>query len=139
VSYSTRRANPRAGIAGIVRALPSIKLKRAYDPPARGDGLRVLVDRLWPRGVRREPGLFDDWLKDVAPTTELRRWYGHDPEKYAVFARRYRAELKREPASDVVAALRTRAARGGVTLLTATKDVDRSGARVLADVVNGGG
>jgi uncharacterized protein YeaO (DUF488 family) len=112
-------------------------VRRIYDPPGRGEGYRALVDRLWPRGVKREPGLFDDWLKDAAPTTDLRRWYGHDPEKYAVFARRYRAELKEEPASDVVASLRTRAARGRVTLLTATRDVDHSGARVLADVVNG--
>jgi len=97
----------------------------------------VLVDRLWPRGVKREPGLFDDWLKDAAPTTELRRWYGHDPARYATFARRYRSELERQPASDAVAALRRRAARARVTLLTATKDVDHSGARVLADVVNG--
>jgi len=99
----------------------------------------VLVDRLWPRGVKREPGLFDDWLKDAAPTTELRRWYGHDPARYTTFARRYRSELERQPASDAVAALRRRAARARVTLLTATKDVDHSGARVLADVVNGAG
>ena len=112
-------------------------VRRIYDPPTAAEGYRVLVDRLWPRGVKREPGLFDDWLKDAAPTTELRRWYGHDPARYATFARRYRAELDREPASDAVAALRRRVARGRVTLLTATKDVDRSGARVLADVVNG--
>ena len=114
-------------------------VRRIYDRAGRGEGHRVLVDRLWPRGVTREPGLFDDWLKDAAPTTELRRWYGHDPEKYAVFARRYRTELTQEPARGVVAALRTRAARGRVTLLTATKDVDHSGARVLAEVINGGG
>ncbi len=113
----------------------AVSVRRIYDAAGGGEGHRVLVDRLWPRGVKRTPDLFDEWAKDAAPSPELRRWYGHDPAKYEEFARRYRDELERPPARDAVAGLAARAAREPVTLLTATRDVEHSGARVLADVI----
>ncbi|HEY5244041.1 MAG TPA: DUF488 family protein [Acidimicrobiales bacterium] len=117
------------GRAGAVRAA------RVYDPPGSDDGTRVLVDRLWPRGLSKAAAAFDEWLPDVAPTTELRRWYSHDPARFDEFAARYRAELERpEPAAALVS-LRARRRRGPVTLLTATKVLDRSHAAVLALVV----
>ena len=115
----------------------TITIRRIYQEPGEGEGYRVLVDRLWPRGVRREPGLFDEWAKDAAPTAELRRWYGHDPDKFTEFSRRYRAELAGGPGRDVVARLGDMAALGPVTLLTATKDVGHSGAAVLREVIAG--
>lgn len=74
-----------------------VKLKRVYEPPGAGDGYRVLVDRLWPRGISKEKGRVDLWLKDVAPSDDLRKWFSHDPEKWEEFQRRYRAELKSKP------------------------------------------
>lgn len=114
---------------------PHIRVRRAYDPPERDDGQRVLVDRLWPRGLSKARAHLDAWYKEIAPSNELRKWYGHDPDRFDEFARRYRAELARRPASDAVDALRRRARRTRVVLLTATKDVDHSGARVLLDVL----
>lgn len=111
---------------------------RIYDDRDGHDGrggYRVLVDRLWPRGVRKDDAHLDEWNKDVAPSAELRKWYGHDVARFDEFARRYRAELARPPGADAVDALRRRARRGRVVLLTATKDVDHSGARVLLDVL----
>lgn len=105
---------------------------RVYDAPdADDDAYRVLVDRLWPRGVRKDDAALDEWLTDVAPSTELRRWYGHDPDRFEEFARRYRAELCEPPASAAVAHLVEVAATRPVRLLTATRDVERSGATVL--------
>ena len=92
-----------------------IKTKRIYDPPAPDDGFRVLVDRLWPRGVRKDQARLDLWLKEVAPSTALRREFGHDPARWPEFRRRYRAELERQP--DAVALLRDNARRGTITLL----------------------
>jgi uncharacterized protein YeaO (DUF488 family) len=107
-------------------------VRRAYeDVPA--DRWRVLVDRLWPRGIKKVAAPIDEWLQDVAPSTELRRWYGHDPAKFAEFARRYRVELAEAPASDAVAHLLALSESGSVTLVTATRDVEHSGARVLHD------
>jgi len=106
-------------------------VRRVYD--ANDGGYRVLVDRLWPRGISRARADLDEWLKDVAPSGELRQWYGHDVERYAEFARRYRAELRRPPASTAVAHLLERARSEPVTLVTATRDVEHSGAHVLHD------
>jgi uncharacterized protein YeaO (DUF488 family) len=107
-----------------------VAVRRIYDAPSGGD-YRVLVDRLWPRGIKRSDAALDEWLQDAAPSTELRRWYGHDVDRFAEFARRYRAELRQPPGADAVHHLvevrRTRA----VTLLTATRDVEHSGATVL--------
>jgi uncharacterized protein YeaO (DUF488 family) len=108
-----------------------IRIKRAYEPPKRGDGVRLLVDRLWPRGLRKEDARFDAWRKDLAPSTELRQFYGHRPERFAEFAKRYRGEL-RTKATTAVAEVLELAHRRPITLLTATRDLDRSGAAVLA-------
>ena len=95
-------------------------------------GYRVLVDRLWPRGVSKADAALDEWLKDVAPSTELRRWYGHDPSRFAEFDRRYRAELDEPPAADAARHLLD-LHHLRLVLLTATRDVERSGAIVLRD------
>lgn len=114
----------------------AFRLARAYDPPSADDGFRVLVDRLWPRGLRKDAAHVDRWLKEVAPSTELRRWYGHEPARFAEFARRYRAELA---ASGALAELRAlEAAHGTVTLVHAAKDTEHSQARVLLDLLDEG-
>lgn len=110
------------------------EVRRIYDPTDEGV-CRVLVDRLWPRGITKDKAHLDAWLKDVAPSPELRRWYGHNPARFDEFARRYRDELIRSPAADAVERLRELGRERRVTLLTATRDVDRSGARVLRDVL----
>ena len=114
---------------------PEFRLVRVYDADDdRSDaGYRVLVDRLWPRGVTRADAALDEWLKDAAPSAELRRWYGHDVQLFEEFARRYRAELGRSPASVAVDRLIALADTETITLLTATRDVEHSGARVLRD------
>lgn len=114
-----------------------IRVRRAYDAPSAEDGTRVLVDRIWPRGLRKEDAHLDEWTKDVAPSTELRTWYGHDPDKFAEFRRRYVAELALPGPKEAVARLRALAADGPVTLLTATKEVGLSQAAVLADLLGG--
>jgi uncharacterized protein YeaO (DUF488 family) len=111
----------------------AFRLVRVYDEE-QAAGYRVLVDRLWPRGITKARAGLDEWLKDIAPSDELRRWYGHEPSKFQEFRRRYRGELQRQPASDAVKHLHDLAAEhGSVTLLTATRDVDHSGARVVLD------
>lgn len=108
-------------------------MARIYEATAHADAYRVLVDRLWPRGVAKDAAALDEWAKDVAPSDELRRWYAHDPAKFDEFRTRYRAELRRAPARTAVEHLRDLARARRVLLLTATKDVDRSGAAVLLD------
>ena len=112
----------------------SVAVVRVYDDASRR-GHRVLVDRLWPRGVSRQVLAYDEWAKDLAPSDALRRWYGHDPARFAAFARRYGAELALPEADDALAALARRARRGAVVLLTATRDVEHSGAEVLRAVI----
>lgn len=112
-------------------ATHSIRAARVYDAPGAEDGTRVLVDRLWPRGVSRERARIDVWLKEVAPSTELRRWYAHDPGKQEEFVRRYRAELTRDAHADALRELRSLVEHGPVTLLTATKQLPLSQAAVL--------
>lgn len=109
-------------------------LRRVYDA-RESNHYRVLVDRLWPRGVRKVDAPIDEWAKDVAPSTELRRWYGHDPGRFAEFARRYRAELRRSPATEALAHLRALGRNRRVDLVTATRDTEHSGARVLREVL----
>ena len=110
-----------------------ISVRRVYDRPDAGEGWRVLVDRLWPRGVRKDGAPVDEWLKAAAPSDELRRWYGHSPDRFDEFARRYRAELGQASTRAAVDHLLDRARSGSITLVTATRDVERSGATVLAD------
>jgi uncharacterized protein YeaO (DUF488 family) len=109
-----------------------ISYRRIYDQPARSDGVRVLVDRVWPRGVRKEEAHLDEWLREVAPSTGLRRWYGHTPERFAEFRCRYLAELQDPRHREAAEHLRSLARKQDVTLLTATRDVERSQAAVLA-------
>ena len=113
----------------------AIELHRAYEQLPADAGHRVLVDRLCPRGVAKRDLALDEWLKDAAPSTDLRRWYDHDVERFDEFARRYRAELRRPPASVAVDHLIELARTTTVTLLTATRDVEHSGARVLHELV----
>jgi uncharacterized protein YeaO (DUF488 family) len=110
----------------------SIDVRRVYEDPRGHDGVRVLVDRLWPRGMAKTSLHYDLWAKDVAPSTELRRWYGHDPQRFDEFSRRYLAELRQAPAKDVAGDIVRRARGTTLVLLTATRDVDHSGATVLA-------
>jgi uncharacterized protein YeaO (DUF488 family) len=109
-----------------------IAIKRAYDPPVTSDGERILVDRLWPRGLRKDVAHFDQWRKDVSPSTELRQFYGHRPERFAEFKTRYLAELRTKDAAAAVAELVDINRRRSITLVTASRDLDRSEAAVLA-------
>jgi uncharacterized protein YeaO (DUF488 family) len=113
-----------------------IQVKRIYDEPAPADGARVLVDRVWPRGIRKEAAHLDEWAKDVAPSAELRTWYQHDPAKFGEFRQRYIAELAAPGPREALARLRDLAASRPVTLLTATKDVALSQAAVLAGLLS---
>ena len=112
-------------------------LSRIYDDDQPA-GVRVLVDRMWPRGVSKEAAALDEWLKDAAPGSELRKWYGHVVDRFDEFSRRYRAELEEPPGSEAVAHLRDLAVDRPVVLLTATKDVAHSGAQVLLEVLVSG-
>jgi uncharacterized protein YeaO (DUF488 family) len=109
----------------------AIRIKRVYAPAAPADGARVLVDRLWPRGLSREKARLTLWLKEIAPSPALREWFGHDPARYAAFTRRYRAELA--AAAAALAPLEALARQGDVTLLYAARDEAHNQARVLAD------
>lgn len=111
-----------------------IQLKRAYDAAAAKDGTRVLVDRLWPRGLKREDAGIDHWLKGVAPSTELRHWFGHDPARWPEFEQRYRAELATNP-PDLAILRGLLQGSGRLTLLFAAADTERNNAVVLRDVL----
>ena len=108
-----------------------IRLKRAYDPLARADGLRILVERLWPRGVRKEKAAVDLWLKELAPTTELRKWFGHDPDKWSEFRERYWSELERK--GDLITLLKHRTTEGTVTFVYAASDEEHNSALLLKE------
>ncbi|MEU8302727.1 DUF488 family protein [Actinomadura sp. NPDC048955] len=116
-----------------------VRLRRVYESPSDADGKRILVDRVWPRGLSKDEAHLDEWEKDVAPSTELRKWYGHDAAKFEEFTRRYDAELAEPERAAALDHLRELAGQGTVTLLTATKDVDRSQAAVLAARLRGSG
>jgi len=112
-----------------------IRIKRTYEPRARGDGRRILVERLWPRGMKKEDLHADAWMKDVAPSTELRQWFGHEVERWDEFRRRYERELNAEP--DAWAPILEASERGTVTLLYSAHDVEHNGAVVLRDYLFG--
>lgn len=113
--------------------LEMIQLKRAYDPVEEEDGLRILVDRIWPRGVSKEKAKLDRWMKEIAPSTELRKWFGHDPDKWPEFKRRYEEELKgRKGELAEIAAL---AERGTVTLVFAAQDREHNDAVALKEIL----
>lgn len=111
----------------------NIRLKRAYEPPAADDGVRILVDRLWPRGVRKEAAALDRWAKDLAPSSELRKWFGHDPARWDEFRRRYREELREH--ADQVDELRGLARKGRITLVYSAHDEAHNDAVVLKEVL----
>jgi len=112
-----------------------ISIKRVYDPVSSDDGMRILVDRLWPRGMKKETARIDEWMKDIAPSNELRKWFSHDPAKWAEFRDRYRKELKRN--RQLMEHLRKTAKTGKVTLLFAAKDTENNNAVVLKQVLDG--
>lgn len=113
-----------------------VRLKRAYDPSARSDGYRVLIDRLWPRGVSKEKAQLDEWAHELAPSSELRHWFGHDPARFAAFRRRYMDELAAQDAK--VRELRRRAREGTLTLVYGAHDSEHNDAVVLAELLRRG-
>jgi uncharacterized protein YeaO (DUF488 family) len=116
-----------------------ILLKRVYDPPARSDGARVLVDRLWPRGIAKENARLKAWLRDLAPSTELRKWYHARPEQWAMFRKRYLAELRSPEAGKALSELYTIADKHAtVTLVFASRNTERNNAHVLKELLEGG-
>jgi len=112
----------------------NLKIKRVYEKPDAKDGFRILVDRLWPRGMTKEKAAVDLWLKEVAPSTELRKWFNHDPEKWKEFQKKYREELKNN--HEAVSSLKGHAKKGTVTLLYGAKDEIHNEALVLKDLVS---
>jgi uncharacterized protein YeaO (DUF488 family) len=112
-----------------------LRLKRAYEPAEASDGTRILIDRLWPRGLRKEEASLDDWMKDIAPSTELRKWFGHDPSRWAEFQRRYRAELHQH--RDTLDRVRELAKRKTITLVYSARDEQHNDAVVLRSVLLG--
>lgn len=120
------------------QAIPpaNVRLKRAYEPAAASDGTRILVDRLWPRGVRKEDAVLDDWMKAIAPSAELRKWFGHDPARWPEFQRRYARELRRR--EKEIERLRALARTGPVTLVFGARDEAHNDAVVLRKVLLAG-
>ena len=116
-------------------AVTDIQVRRVYDEPSARDGVRVLVDRIWPRGLRKDAARLDEWAKDLAPSTELRTWYQHDPARFDLFRQRYLAELAQPGPADAVSRLRALARAQPLTLLTATRNLDISQAAVLAGLL----
>ena len=114
----------------------TIRSKRVYDQPSPDDGFRVLIDGLWPRGVSHERASIDLWARELAPSDELRRWYGHEPERFDEFSRRYRSELRAQRRR--LAELRRHARSGGVTIVFAARDAEHSNATVRVDVLRRG-
>jgi uncharacterized protein YeaO (DUF488 family) len=112
-----------------------VQVRRVYDAPSQEDGARVLVDRIWPRGLTKAKADLDEWCKQVAPSTELRKWYSHDPTRFEEFSRRYHVELKQPERSEALAHLRELARDRTLTLLTATKQPEISEAEVLAEML----
>jgi len=108
-----------------------LKLKRVYETPRKDDGARILVDRLWPRGLTKEKAKVDLWLKEIAPSTELRKWFGHDPKKWRSFRERYQTELKHHP--DQLKLLKSKAKEGTVTLIYGARDQEHNEALVLKE------
>ena len=132
VKKAAKRAKSKA--APRKKAGADIRIKRAYDPPDPDDGLRILIDRLWPRGMPKARLRLDSWAKHLSPSNALRKWYQHDPEKFAEFRKRYTVELKQE--GEGLVELRAAVKGRTVTLLTATKEIELSHATVLRDLLS---
>jgi uncharacterized protein YeaO (DUF488 family) len=116
-------------------AAANVRLKRAYEPAEPADGPRILADRLWPRGVSKATAHIDQWMKEIAPSSDLRKWFGHDPARWPEFRRRYAAELREQP--EALSALRDRARKGPVTLVYSARDELHNDAIVLRGVLLG--
>lgn len=112
----------------------SLKIKRVYEKPDKADGIRILIDRIWPRGMTKEKAAIDLWLKEIAPTTELRKWFGHDPEKWKEFKKRYKKELKDN--TDAVDQVKQQLKKGNITLVYSAKDEAHNQAVVLQEYLN---
>jgi len=110
-----------------------IMIKRIYEPPSKSDGKRILVDRLWPRGIKKVEARIDEWLKDIAPSNELRKWYSHDPAKWLAFREKFRKELANK--KDIIERLRKEASRGRVTLLFSSKNTEINNAVALKEII----
>lgn len=111
----------------------NVRLKRAYEPASRSDGKRILIDRLWPRGVKKTEAKIDEWMKDVAPSTQLRKWFGHDPARWTEFRRRYEAEVRQHP--EQLARLQAFAREGPLTLVFSAHDEEHNDAVVLKELI----
>jgi uncharacterized protein YeaO (DUF488 family) len=111
-----------------------LKIKRVYDPVSPDDGKRVLVDRLWPRGIKKEKAQIDEWLKEISPSNELRKWYSHDPSKWAEFKKRYKKELAEK--SELLKRIKAEAKKQTVTLLFSTKELELNNAVALKEILN---
>lgn len=118
-----------------MKTIQQIKIKRAYEPSEPSDGTRILIDRLWPRGIKKTDAAIDRWLRDIAPSAELRRWFGHRPERWPEFRRRYRAELRGHP--EPIEEIRSAARAGPVTLVYAARDEAHNDAVVLKELLTG--
>ncbi|HEY9524133.1 MAG TPA: DUF488 family protein [Thermopolyspora sp.] len=121
----------------MIASTPTVIVRRIYDPPEQSDGARVLVDRVWPRGLSKDRAHIDEWCKQVAPSPNLRTWYGHDPDRFDEFKRRYLAELDDPERAAALTHLRELARERPLTLLTATRNSDISQAAVLAELIRG--
>ncbi len=111
-----------------------IKIKRIYDPASSDDGKRIYIDRLWPRGMKKEEVKIDEWLKEISPSDSLRKWFGHDPAKYAEFKRRYTKELEKHP--EILERIRKEGKKETVTLLFSAKDVEHNNATVMRELLS---
>jgi uncharacterized protein YeaO (DUF488 family) len=127
MTISARRSSQ--AIEAELRVSMNIKIKRVYEQPDKGDGVRILVDRLWPRGLTKEKASVDLWLKEIAPSTELRKWFGHDPDKWKSFRGRYETEIRHK--DDLVKVLNQKAREGMITLLYGARDEKHNEALVL--------
>jgi len=114
-------------------AVGHVKLKRAYETPGSDDGIRVLIDRLWPRGVKKADAAIDEWMKEIAPSTELRKWFGHDPQRWPEFRRRYESEIRQH--AEQFDRLRRLAQHGRITLVFSAHDEAHNDAVVLKDLL----
>ncbi len=114
-------------------AVDHIRLKRAYEPPAAADGTRILIDRLWPRGVKKANAAIDEWMKEIAPSAELRKWFGHDPARWLEFQRRYKSEIRQHP--EQFDRLRNLAQHGRITLVFSAHDEAHNDAVVLKQLL----
>jgi uncharacterized protein YeaO (DUF488 family) len=115
-----------------------ITIKRAYEPAGAEDGFRVLVDGLWPRGMTKAQVKIDAWIREIAPSASLRKWYGHDPARWGDFRKKYRGELAKPPRKALLEELVERARKGQVTLVFGARDAERSNAAVIAEMIRGG-